>query len=38
VISLLVAGLEHLYTQAGLFDGPPRQYPTVQDLLAWLPP
>jgi len=36
VISLLVAGLEHLYSQAGAFDGAPRNWPTIQDLLAWL--
>ncbi|GMU24935.1 MAG: hypothetical protein AMXMBFR13_50060 [Phycisphaerae bacterium] len=36
VISLLVAGLEHLYSQARVFDGAPRKWPTIQDLLAWL--
>lgn len=36
VISLLVAGLDHLYRQAGVFDQQHSQWPTVQDLLAWL--
>jgi hypothetical protein len=36
VISLLVAGLDHLYAQTGVFDGAPTRWPTVQDLLAWL--
>ena len=36
VISLLVAGLDHLYAQAGVFDHTQRRWPTVQDLLAWL--
>jgi energy-coupling factor transporter ATP-binding protein EcfA2 len=36
VISLLVAGLDHLYEQAGVFDHFPKRWPTVQDLLAWL--
>ena len=36
VISLLVGGLDHLYAQAGAFDGTPTRWPTVQDLLAWL--
>lgn len=32
VISLLVAGLDHLYNEAGKM----KRWPTVQDLLAWL--
>ncbi len=36
VISLLVAGLDHLYREMGVFDGTPTRWPTVQDLLAWL--
>ena len=36
VISLLVAGLDHLYRQAGIFDKQNTHYPMVQDLLAWL--
>lgn len=36
VISLLVGGLEHLYTQAGVFEHQQRRWPTVSDLLAWL--
>ena len=36
VISLLVAGLDHLYRQAGIFDQQNTYWPTVQDLLAWL--
>ncbi|MBN1489901.1 MAG: ATP-binding protein [Phycisphaerae bacterium] len=36
VISLLVAGLEHLYAAAGAFDTMNPRWPTVQDLLAWL--
>ncbi len=36
VISLLVGGMEHLYSQAGIFDHPPKRWPTVSDLLAWL--
>ena len=36
VISLLVAGLDHLYRDAGVFDGSPTRWPTVEDLLAWL--
>ena len=36
VISLLVAGLDHLYSQAGVFDQTQRGWPTIQDLLAWL--
>jgi len=36
VISLLVAGLDHLFRQLDLFDGPQQRWPTVADLLAWL--
>jgi len=36
VISLLVAGLDHLYSQAGIFDKQHMYWPTIQDLLAWL--
>lgn len=36
VISLLVAGLEHLYAQAGAFEGRAARWPTAADLLAWL--
>jgi len=36
VISLLVAGLDHLYSQAGVFDKQHTYWPTIQDLLAWL--
>ncbi len=36
VISLLVAGLDHLYREAGIFDGKYNRFPTIQDLLAWL--
>jgi hypothetical protein len=36
VISLLVAGLDHLYTQTGAFTGRPTRWPTIQDLLEWL--
>jgi len=36
VISLLVAGLDHLYSQLGVFDQTQRGWPTIQDLLAWL--
>jgi len=36
VISLLVAGLDHLYSQAGIFDKQHTYWPTIQDLLAWL--
>jgi 6-phosphofructokinase len=36
VISLLTAGLDHLYAQAGAFDSLPQRWPTVQELLAWL--
>jgi hypothetical protein len=36
VISLLVAGLDHLYREAGVFDRQQTHWPTIQDLLAWL--
>ena len=36
VISLLVAGLDHLYSDAGVFTGIQTHWPTIQDLLAWL--
>lgn len=36
VISLFIAGLDHLYAQCGVFDGHPTRWPTVQDLLVWL--
>ncbi len=36
VISLLVAGLDHLYSRTGVFDQQHTHWPTIQDLLAWL--
>ncbi len=36
VISLLVAGLDHLYREAGVFDKHQTHWPTIQDLLVWL--
>jgi len=36
VISLLVAGLDHLYRQAGIFDKQITHWPTIHDLLIWL--
>lgn len=36
VISLLVAGLDKLFRDAGVFDGHPTRWPTVHDLLIWL--
>ena len=36
VISLFVAGLDHLYTQHNVFTGRPTRWPTVRDLLEWL--
>lgn len=36
VVSLLVGGIEKLYTDAGVFDGPVARWPTMLDLLAWL--
>ena len=36
VISLLVAGLDRLYRETGVFDGLLTRWPTIEDLLAWL--
>ena len=36
VISLLVAGLDHLYSKAGVFGNARTRWPTIEDLLAWL--
>ena len=36
VISLLVAGMDHLYSEAGVFDKCQTHWPTIQELLAWL--
>jgi len=36
VISLLVAGLDHFYSEFGAFDNSQRGWPTIQNLLAWL--
>jgi len=36
VISLLVAGLDHLYSKAGIFERQQTRWPTIQELLAWL--
>jgi hypothetical protein len=36
VISLLVAGIDHLYSQAGVYDKLNTGWPTVRDLLVWL--
>ena len=36
VISLLVAGLDHLYSEAGVFERQQTHWPTIQELLAWL--
>lgn len=36
VISLLMSGLEHLYNKAGVYEGNVKQWPTIQELLAWL--
>ena len=36
VISLLVAGLDHLYAQFGVFEHTQYRWPTIQDLLIWL--
>jgi hypothetical protein len=36
VISLLVAGLDHLYRKAGVYDKQTEHWPTVYDLLGWL--
>ncbi len=36
VISLLVAGLDHLYAEFGVFDTIQKGWPKIQDLLFWL--
>ena len=36
VISLLVAGLDHLYYQNGIYEKHPTHWPTIVDLLAWI--
>jgi len=36
VISLLVAGLDKLFKEAGVFDQTMSRWPTIPDLLAWL--
>ncbi len=36
VISLLVAGMDKLYRDLGVFDQTQTRWPTIQDLLAWL--
>ena len=36
VISLLIAGLDHLYRQCGVFDQQITHWPTIEELLAWL--
>lgn len=36
VISLLVAGIDHLYAEFGVLDRTQTGWPTIQDLLAWL--
>jgi hypothetical protein len=36
VISLLIAGLDQLFREAGVFTGSQTRYPTPDDLLAWL--
>ena len=36
VISLLVAGLDHLYREAGIFDKQQTRWPTIHELLVWL--
>ena len=36
VISLLVAGLDKLFREAGITNGGPTRWPTIQDLLTWL--
>lgn len=36
VISLLVAGLDKLFTDAHVYAGAPARWPTIPDLLAWL--
>ena len=36
VISLLVAGLDHLFRDAGVYDRMQTHWPTIQDMLVWL--
>jgi len=36
VLYLLQKALDAVYTQAGVYDGPPAQWPTFQDVLAYL--
>jgi len=36
VISLLISGLDHLYRQAGVYDGNVTKWPTIEQLLWWL--
>jgi len=36
VISLLVSGLHHLYSEFGVFENAQTKWPTIIDLLAWL--
>ena len=36
MISLLVAGLDHLFRKAGAFNQTLARWPTIQDLLVWL--
>lgn len=36
VISLLVAGLDRLFRETGVFDQTQTRWPTIEDLLAWL--
>ncbi len=36
VISLLIAGLDKLYRDLGIYDGHVDRWPTIKDLLAWL--
>ncbi len=36
VISLLVSGINHLYSKLDVFDGAATSWPTIIDLLAWL--
>ena len=36
VISLLIAGLDHLYRQCGVFEQQQIHWPTIEELLTWL--
>lgn len=36
VISLLISGLDHLYSEAGVYDETVTRWPDIQELLAWL--